>query len=115
MFKTLRAGIIIIMFTGLQSCYTVKIESTHGTPNPNVMSVMDDDNRNFEVIEVDTIVKSSLFTEKSGLRTQRNRCKSGKLHTVEYKNTFGGSLLYLVTLGSRRKVKLKYICMKVEN
>ena len=97
------------------SCYSVRIVSTKGTLNPDPFSTRDDYYRNYKVVEVDTIVKSSLFTDNIGIRTAVSGCESGKLHTVEYRNTLGGSLLYLITFGAKRKVKLKYVCMKKEN
>lgn len=115
--KTIRLKKIIVLpiFFLLVSCYSVKIVSTNGTPNPDPLNDNDDDYRNKRVIVVDTVIKAGTTTASLGLRTQRTGCESGKIHSVEYKNTFGGTLLYLVTFGSKRKVKIKYVCMKTEN
>jgi hypothetical protein len=64
---------------------------------------------------LDTVVKSSIFTDNISIPTKRAKCESGKLFSIEYKNTFGGSLLYLVTFGSKRKVRITYVCMKKDN
>lgn len=109
-----RLGVLSLLFL-LVSCYSVKIVSTMGTPNPDPNNDSDDDYRNKRVIVLDTIIKAGTTTDAIGIRTQRDGCKSGKLHSVEYKNTFGGSLLYLVTFGNKRKVRVKYVCMKTEN
>ncbi len=111
-FRFLRVLIIALLLT---SCYSVRIVSTHGTPNPDPINDSDDDYRNKRVIVLDTVIKGGITTSVLEFKTARNGCKSGKLHSVEYKNTFGGSLLYLVTFGNKRKVKIKYVCMKPEN
>lgn len=108
---------ILLLF---QSCYTVRLVSTHGTP----MSVpVEAENfpeegdfykdKMFTVL--DTVVSSSIFTDNISIPTKREKCASGKLFSIEYKNTFSGSLLYLVTFGSKRKVRITYVCMKKEN
>ncbi|MBQ4819265.1 hypothetical protein [Aquimarina sp. MMG016] len=109
-----RLGVLCLVLLCF-SCYSVKIVSTMGTPNPDPMNDNDDDYRNKRVIILDTVIKAGTTTDAIGLRTQREGCSSGKLHSVEYKNTFGGSLLYLVTFGNKRKVRVKYVCMKTEN
>ena len=109
-----RFGIFCLLLLCI-SCYSVKIVSVNGTPNPDPNNDSDDDYRNKRVIVLDTVIKAGSTTDAIGIRTQREGCTSGKLHSVEYKNTFGGSLLYLITFGSKRKVRVKYVCMKTEN
>lgn len=103
----------------LQSCYTVRLVSTRGAPEPGQHEdeELDDagvgdfyKDKTYSV--VDTVVPSSIFTESLQLPTQKANCASGELFSVEYKNTFGGSLLYLATFGGKRKVKITYVCMK---
>ncbi len=113
---------LIMISAGLffTSCYSVRLTSTHGASNP-CQSGIDclEDAGNFyrdkRVIVLDTVVKSGIMTDGIGIRTQREGCESGKLFSVEYKNTLGGALLYLATFGNKRKVKIKYVCMKPEN
>lgn len=102
----------ILLFT---SCYSVRIVSTQGTPNPYPMSERDDFYRDKMVIEIDTVIKAGTLTNEIGFKVSGNHCKSGKIHSVEYANTFGGALLYLFSFGNKRKVKIKYVCMKIEN
>jgi len=71
--------------------------------------------RDKQVIVIDTVLKASITTDHIQIQVQREWCPSGKIFSVEYKNTFGGSLLYLLSFGSKRKVKIKYICIKPEN
>lgn len=113
--KWLQRLSVLGLFLLIVSCYSVKLVSTHGAPNPDPLNDSDDDYRNKRVIVIDTVIKAGTTTAAIGIRTQREGCESGKLHSVEYTNTFGGTLLYLITFGSKRKVKIKYVCMKPEN
>jgi len=61
---------------------------------------------------VETVIPSSVFNDKTTIPTAKEKCPSGKLYSVEYKNTFGGSLLYLISFGTKRKVKITYVCME---
>lgn len=106
----------VMLFTVLvTSCYSVRIMSTKGAPMPSEQFERDDWYRDKMVVELDTIVKAGVTIDDITLRVLREGCETGKLYSVEYKNTFGGSLLYVITFGNKRKVKLKYVCMKPEN
>ena len=102
----------LFLFT---SCYSVRIMSTKGAPMPPMEMDRDDWYRDKMVVELDTVLKAGTFTDDITFRVLRDNCESGKLYSVEYKNTFGGSMLYLVSFGNKRKVKVKYVCMKPEN
>jgi len=41
-------------------------------------------------------------------------CPNG-IYIVEYRNTFGGVLLSGVTFGRKRRVRVKYVCLKPTN
>lgn len=75
----------------------------------------DDWYRDKMVVEIDTIIKAGITVDDITFRVLKADCETQKLFSVEYKNTFGGGLLYLVTFGKKRRVKLKYVCMKPEN
>lgn len=75
----------------------------------------DDWYRDKMVFELDTVIKAGITTDDITFRVLKDKCETGKLFSVEYKNTFSGSLLFLVSFGNKRKVKLKYVCMKPEN
>lgn len=101
--------LILLLF---QSCYSVRLVSTKGAPMPPIDMDRDDWYRDKWVIEIDTIIKAGTLIDEITFKVGGEACESGKLFSVEYKDTFGGNLLYLVTFGSRRKVKLLYVCMK---
>lgn len=110
-----KAAIATLCFFSLVSCYTVRIVSTKGAPMPPNQFERDDWYRDKMVVEIDTVIKAGVTTDAVTFRVLKEGCETGKLFSVDYKNTFGGSLLYLVTFGNKRKVKLKYVCMKPEN
>lgn len=116
-FLKLSAKLLLLVFSFFlfTSCYSVRIVSTKGAPMPPDEMTRDDWYRDKMVVEIDTIIKAGILTDDLALRVLREGCETGKLFSVEYKNTFGGSLLYLVTFGNKRKVKLMYVCMKPGN
>lgn len=100
----------------LSSCYSVRLVSTEGAPQKDPFSERDDKYRDLQVIEKDTVIKVNITTGSFDYLVKKNKlCKSGKLHSVEYRSTLGGVLLSAVTLGTRRKMKVKYVCMKPTN
>ncbi|WP_350292809.1 hypothetical protein [uncultured Croceitalea sp.] len=102
--------LVLLLF---QSCYSVRLASTSGTPNPAAPMVRDDYYRAVEVTELDTVITIGVENKDfTYLIKVTDLCPTGKLHTVEYKNTFGALLLSAVTFGRKRKVKIKYVCMK---
>ena len=112
--RHLKRFTVLLIASLCASCYSIRLVSTMGAPMTEV-NERDDWYRDKMVVELDTIVSAGVTTDELSIRVKRDRCASGKLFSVEYKNTFGGSLLYLVTFGNKRKVRLKYVCMKPEN
>lgn len=107
----LRLALIMCCFLFV-SCYTVRLRSINGEMQPDPLMLRDDYYRGMEVVELDTVIKIDLTSKDfTYLIKETEKCKSGKLHTIEFKNTFGGSLLSLVTLGRKRKMKIKYACL----
>lgn len=95
----------------LQSCYTTRLVSTHGVPMPPETMEGQDWYRDKMYGEYVAVVKTSVLTDGMTIKVPQDKCESGQLFSVEFTDTFGGNLLYLVTFGSRRKVKIKYVCM----
>lgn len=110
--------LLVAVIFCFESCYTVKLTSRNGTRNPCVHGDCDSEkwHSGLQTVEINKVVKSSIMNDVDELKvTGSDLCKSGKIHSVEFTNTFGGTLLYLVTFGSRKKVKITYICMLEEN
>lgn len=110
-----------IMMLLFQSCYSVRLVSTKGTPMPDqhedeelAEAKLGDFYKDKMFTVVKKVVPASVFTESIQFPIEQTNCESGKLFSVEYKNSFGGSLLYLATFGGKRKVKITYVCMKPE-
>ena len=106
------AGFLII-FLILTSCYSVRMKTVNGIPMPDPVSDRTDYYRNYQVVEIDTVIRIGP-TDKDFTLLIKD-CESGGLHTVEYRNTFTGILLSAVTFGRRRKVNIKYVCIKPSN
>ena len=108
--------VLILMSFLFTSCYSVRLRSINGEMQPDPLMLRNDYYRGKEVVEVNTVIKIDITSKDFTYLIKKNeQCKSGKLHTVEFKNTFGGSLLSMVTFGRKRKMKVKYVCMKPTN
>lgn len=110
--KTKLLLLLLVVFVSLSSCYSIRLKVSNGQAEP------DDNDRTdalagLMVRELDTVAKVKLTTDENPINIRD--CESGGLHTIEYKNTFGGILLYLVTFGRKRVVKVKYVCIKESN
>ncbi|MGW9686301.1 hypothetical protein [Flagellimonas sp. 2504JD1-5] len=102
--------LLILLFN---SCYSVRLRSVEGAYNPAAPIVRDDYYRDMEVIELDTVITiGAADKDFTYLIKVTDKCPTGKLHTIEYRNTLGGVLLSAVTFGRKRLVKIKYVCMK---
>ena len=109
-----RIGAITILALVLQSCYSTRLVSTHGNPMPAQNIEGDDWYRDKEFGEYTKVVKTSILTDGIMIKVPRDKCESGKVFSVEYKDTFGGNLLYFFSFGTKRKVNIKYVCMQPE-
>lgn len=105
------SAILLLAALSLQSCYTTRLVSTHGVPMPPETMEGQDWYRDKMYGEYTAVVKTSLLTDGMMIKVPKDKCESGKLFSVEFTDTFGGNLLYMVTFGTRRKVKIKYVCM----
>lgn len=114
--RSLKYIMVIVLFMGMllfQSCYSVRLRSEAAIYNPAAPIVRDDYYRDMEVIELDTVITIGATTKDFTLLVKTtDRCPTGELHTVEYRNTLGSVLLSAVTFGRKRKVKIKYVCVK---
>ncbi|WP_405296050.1 hypothetical protein [Algibacter sp. Ld11] len=108
--------LIISLCFILTSCYSVRLRSTNGAMQPDPISIREDYYRNMAVTEIDTVIKIDIVSKDfTFLVKETDKCKTGKLHTVEFRNTFGGSLLSMITFGRKRRMKVKYVCAQPLN
>jgi hypothetical protein len=83
---------------------------------PDPVGERSDYYRGMQVIELDTTISIDLVTKDFTLLIKESEfCPSGRLQMVEYRNTLGGILLSGITFGRKRKVNIKYVCVKPEN
>lgn len=114
--KQLKFFLITMSILLLSSCYSVRLRNVNGAPELDPFSDRDDYYRGMAVVELDTIIDMKLTSKDFTLLIKESdRCESGKINIVEYRNTFGGLLLSAVTFGRKRKVKIKYVCEKIQN
>jgi len=112
----LRTITFSFVFLTLFSCYSVRLVSTEGAPQKDPFNERDDKYRGLSVVEKDTVIGVSITTGSFDYLVKKEKlCKTGKLHSVEIRNTFGGVLWSAITFGTRRKMKVKYVCMKPIN
>lgn len=97
----------------LTSCYSVRLKTVDGVPEPDPISDRDDFYRNMKVVEKDTVINMGVVEKDFTLLI--DDCADDGFHTLEYRNTFGGIMLNAITFGRKRQVRLKYVCMKPSN
>ena len=106
--------ILTIFFLSLfLSCYSVRVKVSNGPGPEPADTEREDALSGMMVRKLDTIVTVKTTTDENPINIKT--CDSGALHTVEYRNTFGGILLYLATFGRKRTVKITYVCLKDQN
>lgn len=98
----------IILFL-LSSCYSVRIVSRDGVPEPNPMNTSGDFYKGKKVVELDTTITLKL---QDGEFSLIEKCPGGGFYSVEYRATLGGVLLNAITLGKKKQVKIKYVGLK---
>ncbi|MBL4664059.1 MAG: hypothetical protein JKY22_11030 [Flavobacteriaceae bacterium] len=110
--KSIKVTLAILSMFLLMSCYSVRLKVSNGQAEPQD-NEREDALSGLYVRELDTIIKVKTTTDEYPINIRD--CESGALHTVEVKSTLGGVLLYVATFGRKRKVKVKYVCLKDPN
>lgn len=112
-FKFILILLSVLLFT---SCYSIRIRNTNGAPQLNPFSDRDDYYRGMSVVELDTVISKKIISKDfTYLIKESEVCESGKINIIEYRTTFGGLLLNIITFGGKRKVTIKYVCEKPSN
>ncbi|NEU10495.1 hypothetical protein GZH53_19370 [Flavihumibacter sp. R14] len=93
----------------LPSCYSVRLISRDGIPEPDYTNNSQDFYKNKQVHVLDTTIR---LKGPEGDFTMIQNCGSGGFYSLEYRSTLGGVLLSAITFGKVRKVKVKYVCLK---
>lgn len=93
----------------ISSCYSVRFQVNNGQFEP-ADTEREDAYAGYNVHTLDTIVSRKMTTGDHYFNIAN--CPSGALHTIEYKVGLGGVLLYMITFGRKKKVRIKYVCIK---
>lgn len=102
----------LLIMLCLSSCYSVRIVSRNGVPEPDPLNNPDNFYKGKKLHVLDTTITLKLHEGEFHLI---EKCGAGGFYSVEYRNTFGGLLLSAITLGKKRQVKVKYVCLKESN
>ena len=114
--KIYRLALLGLLLFSLHSCYSIRFVSINGDEQPDPLSSRTDYYRDMQVIELDTVITAKATTQDINyLIKESSDCKSGRIHTIEFRNTLGGVLLSAITFGRKRKVKIKYVCQLETN
>lgn len=109
----LRSLLLIVMITtGLSSCYSVRLVSRSGVAEPDYSNDSQDFYKNKKAITIDTTIRLGLT--KGSFELIRD-CGPTGFYALEYRVTLGHVLLSGITLGRVRKVKVKYVRLKEDN
>ncbi|MCL9804941.1 hypothetical protein NAT51_05395 [Flavobacterium amniphilum] len=101
--------VLLVLSTSLSSCYSVRIISRDGIPEPDYSNDSQDFYKNKKVTVIDTVIKLGVTNDSFSLI---EKCGSSGFYAVEYRTTLGHVLLSGITFGRVRKVKVKYVCLK---
>lgn len=108
-----KLGSILLLALILTSCYSVRLKTVQGVPEPNPMSERTDYYRDMKVTVKDTVINMGAV-EKDFTMLIKD-CEDNGFHTIEYRTTLGDLLINGITFGRKRPVHVKYVCMKPSN
>ena len=100
---------MLFLLISFSSCYTVLVVSRDGVAEPDPQNTAGNFYRGKKVYCLDTVITLKI---QDGEFYMIQKCASGGFYSFEYRSTFGGVLLSAVTLGRKRQVKVKYVCLK---
>jgi hypothetical protein len=107
--RLLKIFCLIAIIASLSSCYSVRFQVNNGQFEPQD-NEREDSYAGYNMHTLDTIVSRQITTGEHYFNI--SNCPSGALHTIEYKVGIGGVLLNAITLGRKKRVKIKYVCIK---
>ncbi|MXV51500.1 hypothetical protein GS399_11010 [Pedobacter sp. HMF7647] len=96
-------------FICLSSCYSVRIISRDGVPQPDYTNNSPDFYKNKMVLVIDTTIRLKVHEGDFSLI---KGCSTQGFYALEYRMTFGDVLVSGITFGKVRKVRVKYVCIK---
>lgn len=112
--STVRLLLFFVVLMFLTSCYSVRIVNKDAVPEPDPLNNSKGFYRLKKVHTLDTTITLKLVEGEFFLI---ERCETGGpgFYSFEYRATLGGVLLSAITFGKKRKVRIKYVCVKKQN
>jgi hypothetical protein len=105
-----RVMAIVVTCVTLSSCYSVRVVNKDTVPEPDPLNTSPDFYRGKKTYVLDTVIGLKLL--EGSFHLIAKPCSSLGFHSFEYRVDLGGVLLSGITLGKKRKVKIKYTCIK---
>lgn len=104
------ALILIPIMICFSSCYSVRIANVNGAFEPSSVGTGEVGYyADKKITKIDTSIALKIYeTDAMLLET----CEEGGFYSVEYKITFFDLLWNCITFGTRKKVRVKYVCLK---
>jgi hypothetical protein len=94
----------------LSSCYSVRVMNKNAVPEPDPFNTSTDFYKGKKTHVLDTTIGLKLAEGDFHLIVKP--CSDRGFYSFEYRVTFGGVLVSAITFGKKRKVKIKYVCVK---
>jgi hypothetical protein len=107
--RTGRLAAMILAMGILSSCYSIRISNKQGSGEPDPLNMEKGFYRGLQVHTIDTAINMKLLANEAMML---ETCPGGGFHTVEYRVTLGDVLLSGITLGKKRRIHVKYVCLK---
>ena len=99
--------LLVLAMLLMQSCYSVRLVNQNGSAESDPLNNEPGFYRGKLVHEIDTVLRM-----KKEDKMVLNLCETGGFHSVEYRVSFGMTLLRLFTFGRVKKIKVKITCLK---
>ena len=103
--------VLLLWFLCMTSCYSVRVVSKHGIPEPDPTNDTFGFFNGKQVHHLDTTVRKSVF---EGDLMALEQCGNSGFFAIEYRTTLGDIILSGITFGSKNRIRVKYVCLKEE-
>ncbi len=107
------ASLFLCALFFLTSCYSIRVANINGAPETSPLGSGETGyyaDKKFTAIDTTIALKiyenDAMFLES---------CEEGGFYSVEYRVTFGDVLWNALTLGTKKKVRVKYVCLKPQS
>ena len=104
---------LLILIISLPACsYSITVTNINGSAQPDPTNSQEGFYHLKKVTIIDTVVNLSLLQDGVMLLPS---CPANGIHSLQYKISFGDMLRNTFTFGKRKKINVKYVCIKNTN